>query len=761
MQIRSCLYLRIALSSAIFSHSTEAQPAQRTPETGNSRSRITVEDLVRHAVIGNPPNTQVDDDLAGRSDVAVISPDGRWSAVVVRRGNVERLANIGRLLLYKTADLMRAPQPEFAVESASTVARLPLASVTWLPDSRRLFFAGTDGDRPSQVYSLDVVTRQREQVTHDVNSVETFAIGNGGRVLVTTSAETSVPPHENPICRKRGCLVTAGTLWEAEGGRSQRSAILNVYDFDARTSVRIERPELAHPNTRWCSSDLKGGISPDGRFAVRSCVLRETPSWWRNYENDPELVALLEAGNEIIAQTWILVDLRTGAARPISDAPFRYDQSAPIWLDNGARLLIVGAFEPLAGSSAGELKRRRSNRTVLEVDPVSLRARRIEELEPRFGHIVSREWDDNRQILRLEISADQVRSKVAYRRVGRDWIRLRNLPPQPGASGMPVLTVRESLNDRPILTAIDPTSGIEVAVLDPNPWLARRRLGKVEEVQWPVGDRFWRGGLYYPPDYTPGDRRPLVILTHGFNPDRFSLHGYARNYPAQALAAHGMMVLQVEERLRDVIGTPQEWTTVQAGYEGAIDYLDRLTLIDRTRVGMQGWSRTGPHVGYTITHSSYLIAAGAFTSTADFGWSYYLAAGAMREIELGYGSPPFGQGLQNWANYAPSFNLDKVNTPMLMWADGSVGSLWDWYAGLRRLNKPVEYWFLPDGSHDVFKVGERLNTYHLLVDWFRFWLQGEEDGDAEKANQYARWRQLRDLQCRNPRSVRNYCGMPN
>jgi hypothetical protein len=32
------------------------------------------------------------------------------------------------------------------------------------------------------------------------------------------------------------------------------------------------------------------------------------------------------------------------------------------------------------------------------------------------------------------------------------------------------------------------------------------------------------------------------------------------------------------------------------------------------------------------------------------------------------------------------------------------------------------------------------------VDWFTFWLKGEEDPDPNKALQYARWRELRKLQ---------------
>jgi hypothetical protein len=85
---------------------------------------------------------------------------------------------------------------------------------------------------------------------------------------------------------------------------------------------------------------------------------------------------------------------------------------------------------------------------------------------------------------------------------------------------------------------------------------------------------------------------------------------------------------------------------------------------------------------------------------------------------------------------------------MLMCGDG-VTALWDWYVGLRRLGKPVEYWSFPDITHDVFKIDERMRINQLAVDWFRFWLQGEEDPEPGKAGQFARWRTWRQQQGRS------------
>jgi hypothetical protein len=39
-----------------------------------------------------------------------------------------------------------------------------------------------------------------------------------------------------------------------------------------------------------------------------------------------------------------------------------------------------------------------------------------------------------------------------------------------------------------------------------------------------------------------------------------------------------------------------------------------------------------------------------------------------------------------------------------------------------------------------------MTSQQTTVDWYCFWLKGEGDRDPAKAEQYARWRELRKLQ---------------
>jgi hypothetical protein len=50
------------------------------------------------------------------------------------------------------------------------------------------------------------------------------------------------------------------------------------------------------------------------------------------------------------------------------------------------------------------------------------------------------------------------------------------------------------------------------------------------------------------------------------------------------------------------------------------------------------------------------------------------------------------------------------------------------------------------GTHNLAKPLQKLAHQEMLVDWFDFWLNGHEDGDEAKAEEYRRWRQMRETQ---------------
>src|SRR5262249_50059855 len=146
-------------------------------------------------------------------------------------------------------------------------------------------------------------------------------------------------------------------------------------------------------------------------------------------------------------------------------------------------------------------------------------------------------------------------------------------------------------------------------LLDLNPQFGELDFGRVETIEWEVAGAKIIGGLYLPPDYQPGKRYPLVIQTHGFMPNEFSMDGrseWSSGFAARPLAARGILVLQAQnfkdyQRDHDRIGNDRSLGTTSGEsfknfsvllYEAAIDLLDKKGMIDRDRVGIIGFSRT-------------------------------------------------------------------------------------------------------------------------------------------------------------------------
>jgi dipeptidyl aminopeptidase/acylaminoacyl peptidase len=309
-----------------------------------------------------------------------------------------------------------------------------------------------------------------------------------------------------------------------------------------------------------------------------------------------------------------------------------------------------------------------------------------------------------------------------------------------------------------MLVATDSQSKATRVLWNPNPQLSEVALGKVSVFKWK--DKAGQeevGGLYLPPEYDPGQRYPLVIQNHGFSESDFAASGaFPTAFAAQELAAAGIVVLQVRGANCST-ATPEEAPCNVAGYEAAVGKLVADGLVDPDRLGIIGFSRTCYHVLEALTASTLHFKAASITDGVNVGYLQYLTgvdAGGnafAHEFDAMIGARPFGDGLQQWLKRSPEFNITKITTPLQVVAldPSSVLGMWEPYAALRYLGKPVDLIVLGDGTHILTNPGDRMASQGGTVDWFRFWLTGQEDADPAKKEQYARWRELRKLQEEN------------
>jgi dipeptidyl aminopeptidase/acylaminoacyl peptidase len=261
----------------------------------------------------------------------------------------------------------------------------------------------------------------------------------------------------------------------------------------------------------------------------------------------------------------------------------------------------------------------------------------------------------------------------------------------------------------------------------------------------------WFGQLIKPLDYRAGKRYPLIITTYRSEND-FQLGASGNENPIQVYAAHGFVVLAFDigqfrsRRVGDFSDRLLDWASPVAGMEMAINELSQKGVIDRGKVGISGYSHGAEILEYAISHTKLFHAAVESNPGARDPYFYYMAGRRWHEIfsDWGLGGWPEGKSRKNWMELAPSLRADRIDTPLLMNdADSEyIGGL-SLMTSLEQLGKPVELFIYPNELHRKNQPRHRLEIYERNLDWFRFWLKGEEDPSPGKREQYERWRKLR------------------
>lgn len=305
---------------------------------------------------------------------------------------------------------------------------------------------------------------------------------------------------------------------------------------------------------------------------------------------------------------------------------------------------------------------------------------------------------------------------------------------------------------------------------DPNAEIRNQFVLKSERISW--NDRLGReiiGVLIYPRDFRKGTRYPLVITTYVCR--GFLSGGIADGGPEYVLAENGFLVLcidrnpNIHDRLgRQYSNAEARYKSALAEYESAVDMLVEKGLANSDRVGITGLSFSAQAVSYALTHSTlFHVAALRSIAVVEPGREIFLRPGtpAADFVNKDHGLVGSEQNRKSvYKELSVTMRAERVTAPILVQASDSeyLGSL-PAFAALQKLDKPIEMIVFPDETHQLYQPVHRFVNFTRNVDWLRFWLQGYEDRDPEKKEQYARWRKMRDEQCARHSSKSNlwYC----
>jgi len=705
-----------------------------------ARRPVTVADTIRMTKLWN-------NDYFGAAmpteDVAQISPDGSKVLVVVKRGNLEKNTNDYSLLLWRMGDVFHSVAPETLLTMSSSSNREAIKDVKWFEDSKTIAFLGEGPGESAQVYAFDIRTRTLKKLTNHPTNVISYSLP-APYSHIAYFAEQPKESIWNEGTRRKGVWIGGHPeLTDLILGAKNRSQP-EIFSLSIKPKGNAKKlPVLVSP------LGAMGGIflSPDGKYIALFDVLTgAVPGTWGEYA-DPFIRKHLNdhQGNYAYFAKYLLIDARTGQTRTLLDSPVRPEPwgSEAIWSSDSSSVVVTHTYLPLEGSEGSERKERQSAPFAVEIKVPNGEITKISQEDLGFPA-----WDQKTGQLGFdmkETSGSGVVRRLLFQKEGGQW---RKIGDAPKGESAPEIVMDEDMNTPPRIVVKDPKTQKKTVLLDLNPLFENLKFGVVKQIEWETTDgQKEKGRLYYPVDYVPGKRYPLVIQTHAYDQsDKFEIDGpFTTAFAAQPLAGKSIMVLTAQIHHTPDEETPREVDEARAAFEGAIRYLDQNGLIDLDRIGIIGFSRTCFHVKALLTSSKYHFAAASVSEGVDGGYFQYLEGGAEDFSEHVNGGAPFGSGLRLWMEHSPGFQVDKVQTPLLVTAPspGSLLGEWEWFAALRRLGKPVEMVYLQDGSHPLERPWDRMVSQQGNLDWFVFWLKGEEDPDPAKTEQYVRWRQLR------------------
>ncbi|MBT9494774.1 MAG: prolyl oligopeptidase family serine peptidase [Paucibacter sp.] len=715
-----------------------------------------------------------------------ISPDGELAFIVTRKADVATDTNRFEILLMDisperlAASKPPAPMRQLAVEARddNDDADPALRDARWV-SNRTIVFRARMNDEAFQAYKVDVLTRQVTQLTHAPLGLVTFDVSSDLRHVVY------VAPVQNPAIPSGARSVVAGTnsFWSIHGRRDslrtqQRRYQFYVSDAGSRTPARPLGEAFAESSHGFPSVS----ISPDGRWLLlpkyepgRQLVwgklypqiAEATQQYGPSLAQDP--LGYYSRPTSYVARRMVAYRLADGQERAVVDAPddslggnqLRKDR---LWQDGGTSVVIAGTYLPRREGDADTPSASASH--IIEYWPESGTWKPIAELKQRLKdtHLVGGMSGafvavDGEQRRRFELSADGGWHEVAgehaeakIREASQTSWRLR---------------VDQALNQPPDIVAVGP-GGATVRLTELNPQFSAGRWGTMREFGWTDAQgRSWNGGLMVPADFDPRAKHALVIQPYGFSATRFYrdgsniYDGFTSGFAGRAFLRESILVLALPWRATTGAPTDEYGSRIAFadGVRAAIEALVAEGFVDRARVGILGWSATGMRVLNLVTFTDTPIRAatlldGDSNTLYSMTITYAVKDGTQVMKERANQGGPYGESRQRWIRNDPSLHTDCIRAALRIETYGhEAKNNWDIYALLRRQYRPAELITIPEGAHALSRPSERMISLQGNVDWYRFWLKGEQRSEIVLATetvsslkeQYERWEQMATL----------------
>jgi dipeptidyl aminopeptidase/acylaminoacyl peptidase len=298
--------------------------------------------------------------------------------------------------------------------------------------------------------------------------------------------------------------------------------------------------------------------------------------------------------------------------------------------------------------------------------------------------------------------------------------------------------------DRLAFTISDSTSGGDVWTMSPADagpkrvthvfdYLARDfKLGRQEAIQWKGADGVTVEGIVtYPIDYSPGQKYPLAVMTHGGPQaaDKYSIGSLSNEI--QVLAGKGYVSLQPNYRGSTGYGDPFLRNMVGHYFEQAhldvmtgVDELIRRGIADPDKMVKMGWSGGGHMTNKIVTFTDRFKAAASGAGAAN--WVSMYAQSDIRAFRTPwFGGTPWQKDapIDVYWNNSPLKDVAKVKTPTIFFVGERdprvpMPQSIEMYRALKSNGVATHLYIAPREPHGWAELRHQLFKLNAEIEWF-------------------------------------------
>ena len=300
-----------------------------------------------------------------------------------------------------------------------------------------------------------------------------------------------------------------------------------------------------------------------------------------------------------------------------------------------------------------------------------------------------------------------------------------------------IIFTRQSFVEFPNIRLSDLSFKSQHLISDANPQQENYNWGTAELVNWSSLDGLpLTGMLIKPENFDPNKKYPLIV--NFYEKSSNGLHTHKAPNPGRSsinysfYTSRGYLIFNPDVHYR--VGYPGE-SAFNCVIPGITSLIEK-GFVDKANIGVQGHSWGGYQIAYLVTKTDIFKAAESGAPVVNMTSAYggiRWDTGLSRQFQYEHTQSRIGgtpwQYPQRYIENSPIYNIDKINTPLLIMHNDADGHV-PWYQGieffvsLRRLSKPswllnyngARHWPLKMQNRKDFNIRMQQFFDHYLKD---------------------------------------------